>query len=400
MPPHRLPRHPTQGRARARTHGIIQPRSNRLMKLRMILIGLVVVAVVAGLAAYQMIQWANAPAVPLSAHPPSKVVLIPDRAAFQQIATILEREGLIKSRIAFRLLGKLHEAERKIHPGEYELNPAMLPAEILGMLVAGRVVLHPVTIPEGYTMLQIADVLAQQQITDPAEFLRLAKDAGFIQSLGLSAQTLEGYLYPDTYKFPRPSPARDVLRAMVDRLGHVFNDELKARANDLHLTPHEVLTLASVIEKETGAGNERPQISSVFHNRLKKRIPLQSDPTVIYGLTNYDGNIHKKDLSDSSPYNTYRWAGLPPGPIASPGILSIRAALYPVPSAYLYFVSKNDGTHQFSATLTEHNKAVEKYQKRPFRRPGHSHAQRGAQSEGLQPRSIAAHDSVEFASAH
>jgi UPF0755 protein len=140
----------------------------------------------------------------------------------------------------------------------------------------------------------------------------------------------------------------------------------------LGLTVHEVLTLASVIEKETRAGEERPRISSVFHNRLKKRIPLQSDPTVIYGLPNFDGNLHKKDLSHPSPYNTYRWAGLPPGPIASPGADSIRAALYPTPSSYLYFVSKNDGTHEFSATLIEHNKAVEKYQKRPFRRGNRS----------------------------
>jgi UPF0755 protein len=162
------------------------------------------------------------------------------------------------------------------------------------------------------------------------------------------------------------------MRVMVDQLGQVMTQEWQARAKDIHLTVHEVLTLASVIEKETGAGEERPHISSVFHNRLKKRIPLQSDPTVIYGLPNFDGNLHRKDLSHSSPYNTYRWAGLPPGPIANPGAQSIRAALYPVPSTYLYFVSKNDGTHQFSATLVEHNRAVEKYQKRPFRRGNRS----------------------------
>jgi UPF0755 protein len=140
----------------------------------------------------------------------------------------------------------------------------------------------------------------------------------------------------------------------------------------MNLTVHQVLTLASVIEKETGARDERPHISSVFHNRLKKRIPLQSDPTVIYGLTNFDGNLRKKDLSHPSRYNTYRWAGLPPGPIANPGADSIRAALYPASSKYLYFVSRNDGTHHFSATLMEHNRAVEKYQKRPFRRGPHS----------------------------
>jgi UPF0755 protein len=343
------------------------------MTRRPIPILLVLAVALAGLAAYLTIRWAEAPAVPESAHPPAKIVVIPEGATFQQVAGVLEREGLIKSRAAFVLLGKAQTAERKIHPGEYELHAAMPPKDILARLLAGRVVLHPVTIPEGYTIVQIADVLAQQRIADRTEFLRAAKDRAFIQTLGISAETLEGYLYPDTYRFPRPTPAKEVARAMVARFGQIFTDELRARAADLQLTVHQVLTLASVIEKETGAGDERPQISSVFHNRLKKRIPLQSDPTVIYGLTNFDGNLHKKDLSHPSPYNTYRWTGLPPGPIASPGAESIRAALYPAPSAYLYFVSRNDGTHQFSATLVEHNKAVEKYQKRPFRRGGHSH---------------------------
>jgi UPF0755 protein len=343
------------------------------MKLRLILAVFVLVVVIGGLAAYQMIQWVNTPAVPASTHPPSKIVLIPDGASFQRVATLLERERLIKSRTAFLLLGKVYEAERKIHPGEYELNPAMLPGDILSCLLAGRVVLHSVTIPEGYTLLQIADVLAQQRITNRAEFLRLSKDADFIRTLGISAETLEGYLFPDTYRFPRPSAARDVLWTMVDHFGNVFHDEWRERAKDLQLTVHEVVTLASVIEKETGARDERPQISSVFHNRLKRKIPLQSDPTVIYGLANFDGNLRKMDLSHPSPYNTYRWTGLPPGPIASPGAQSIQAALYPVPSTYLYFVSKNDGTHQFSETLLEHNRAVEKYQKRPFRRPGRPH---------------------------
>lgn len=305
-------------------------------------------------------------------HLPSKLIVIAEGASFHHVAALLEREHLITSRLLFVLLGKMQDAERKIQPGEYELHAAMSPREMLAKFLAGRVVLHPVTIPEGYTIVQIADVLAQQRIADRAEFLRLTKDKGFIQTFGLSADTLEGYLYPDTYRFPRPTPARDVARAMITRFGQVFTDEYRARATDLQMTVHQVLTLASVIEKETGVAEERPQISSVFHNRLKKRIPLQSDPTVIYGLTNFDGNLHKQDLSHPSPYNTYRWTGLPPGPIASPGAQSIHAALYPVPSTYLYFVSKNDGTHQFSSTLIEHNKAVDKYQKRPFRRGGHS----------------------------
>jgi UPF0755 protein len=252
----------------------------------------------------------------------------------------------------------------------------MTPAEILSKLIAGQVVLHSLTIPEGLTITQIADAAAQQGLTDPEEFLRLAKDREFIASLGIKAETLEGYLYPNTYKFPRPIKAREVMVAMVEQLKQELGPDLLARMQELKMTMHEVLTLASVIEKETGSGGERPEISAVFHNRLKKHIPLQSDPTVIYGLPAFDGNLHKKDLSSPSPYNTYRVQGLPPGPIANPGIQAIRATLYPSDSHSLYFVSRNDGTHQFSATLIEHNKAVEKYQKRPFRRGNQSQTSR------------------------
>ncbi len=325
-----------------------------------------------GVAAYQTIRWAEGPAIPTEEHPPSKVVVIPDGSTFQHVAALLEREGLIRSSSVFVLFGKFQSADRKVHAGEYELNPGMTLAEILSKLLNGQVLLHLLTIPEGLTITQIADVASQQGLTDREEFLRLAKDREFIVSLGIKAETLEGYLYPDTYKFPRPIKSREVLVAMVEQLRQVVGPDLLARMQELKMTMHEVLTLASVIEKETGSGGERPEISAVFHNRLKKHIPLQSDPTVIYGLPAFDGNLHKKDLSSPSPYNTYLVQGLPPGPIANPGIQAIRAALYPSESRSLYFVSRNDGTHQFSATLIEHNKAVEKYQKRPFRRETHS----------------------------
>ena len=298
--------------------------------------------------------------------------MIPDGSTFQHVAVLLEHERLIKSSSIFVLFGKSQSADRKVHAGEYELNPGMTPAEILSKLLNGQVLLHSLTIPEGLTLTQIADLVSQQGLTDREEFLRLAKDREFIVSLGIKAETLEGYLYPNTYKFPRGIRAREVLVAMVEQLWQEVGPDLLTRMQELKMTMHEVLTLASVIEKETGSGGERPEISAVFHNRLKKHIPLQSDPTVIYGLPAFDGNLHKKDLSSPSPYNTYRVQGLPPGPIANPGIQAIRATLYPSDSRSLYFVSRNDGTHQFSATLIEHNKAVEKYQKRPFRRGTHS----------------------------
>jgi UPF0755 protein len=325
-----------------------------------------------GVVAYQTIRWAEGPVIPTEEHPPSKVVDIPDGSTFQYVATLLEREGLIKSRFFFVLFGKSQSADRKIHAGEYELNPGMTPAEILAMLLNGQVVLHSLTIPEGLTIVQIAELASQDGLTDRAEFLRLAKDRAFVESLGIKAETLEGYLYPNTYKFPRAVKAREVLVTMVEQLRQVLGPDLLARMQEFKMTLHEVLTLASVIEKETGSGGERSEISAVFHNRLKKHIPLQSDPTVIYGLPAFDGNLRKKDLSSPSPYNTYRVQGLPPGPIANPGFQAIRATLYPSNSSYLYFVSRNDGTHQFSATLIEHNRAVEKYQKRPVRRGPHS----------------------------
>jgi UPF0755 protein len=324
-----------------------------------------------GIAAFQILKWVEEPAVPPRLRPPSKTITIPDRSTFQQVAALLERERLIKSRVAFVWIGRFHSADRKIQAGEYELNPGMTPAEILTRLLSGQIVLHPILIPEGLTMVQIADIFGQQGLADRQELLRLMKDPIVIASLGIEAPTLEGYLYPDTYKFPKGVRAKDIIATMVDHFRQIYAPDLQARAQELKMSQHEVITLASVIEKESGSNGERQEISAVFHNRLKRHIPLQSDPTVIYGLPNYDGNIHKKDLSSPSPYNTYRFSGLPPGPIANPGLQAIRATLYPSNSRSLYFVSKNDGTHQFSATLAEHNEAVEKYQKRPFRRALH-----------------------------
>jgi UPF0755 protein len=322
----------------------------------------------ASLAGFQVLRWAQSPVVSASSKPPSRIVVIPEGSTYQQVAIILKREQLIRSRWAFLLLGKTREIDRKIRPGEYELDGSMAPKEILAKLLSGRVVLHPVTIPEGFTLAQIAEVLAAQNVTDANEFTKLVRDRPFITTLGIEADSLEGYLFPETYSFARGTKAKDVIKAMVDGLHHVWGDELQAQAVRMNLSLHQVLTLASVIEKETAAKEERELIAAVFHNRLRKKIPLQSDPTVIYGLPAFDGNIHKRDLSSLSPYNTYRVQGLPPGPIGSPGAHSLHAALFPAQASYLYFVSRNDGTHHFSSTLAEHNQAVEKYQKQPFRK--------------------------------
>jgi UPF0755 protein len=185
-----------------------------------------------------------------------------------------------------------------------------------------------------------------------------------MKKLNVPADSFEGYLFPDTYFFPRGVLAKDIITTMVNRFWTQFGVDWKERADELGLSVHEVITLASIIEKETGVSSERPIISSVFHNRLKKRMRLESDPTVIYGISDFDGNITRKHLDTHTPYNTYRIRGLPPGPIANPGAAAIESALFPAETDYLFFVSKKDRTHKFSTTILEHNRAVRKYQLR------------------------------------
>jgi UPF0755 protein len=280
---------------------------------------------------------------------------------------MLENERLIASQWGFEILGRLTWADRRIPAGEYALHAGMGPTEILRQLRTGHVVHYPVTIPEGYTVAQIASLFEQKGLADKAEFLGLAHSRDFIRTQRLDVSSLEGYLFPNTYHVARHATSKEIINTMVADLWQAFTPELRARAKDINLSVHQVLTLASVIEKETSVEGEREMISAVFHNRLRRKIPLQSDPTVIYGLKTYDGNLRKRDLASASPYNTYRVRGLPPGPIANPGARSIRAALFPAPTTFLYFVSRNDGTHVFSSTLAEHNRAVNKYQRRSVR---------------------------------
>jgi UPF0755 protein len=292
------------------------------------------------------------------------VVEIPPEASFKTVATLLGQNGLIASPFWFRVLGKIQGVERKVKPGEYDFHTRMRPAEILDALIKGRIIQYSVLVPEGLTARQISQLFSEAGVVDEEGITRLASDGTFAHSLGVPAAGLEGYLFPDTYFFPRRSKPEDVLKVMVARFRQVFTPDLQARAAQLRMTERQVITLASIIEKETGQADERALISAVFHNRLKKHFLLQSDPTVIYGLPDFNGNLTRADLIRPTPFNTYVHPGLPPGPIANPGLRSIMAALNPAQVDYLYFVSKNDGTHQFSATLQEHNRAVARYQKK------------------------------------
>jgi UPF0755 protein len=278
------------------------------------------------------------------------------------VARKLRDQKLILNEKVFSLWARLAGVEKKIHRGLYRFDSALPAREILDRMVMGKAVFQSITIPEGLTIREIAELLGKMQIADREKFLAQATDPELLGSLGQEEKGLEGYLFPDTYHFTPATPEKDILLAMAERFRKAIQPLLAQLSDGVRLSPHEIVTLASVVEKETGVEAERPLVSAVFHNRLKRQMPLQSDPTVIYGLKNFDGNLTRKDLRDPSPYNTYRIAGLPPGPICNPGLSSIQAALHPADVPYLYFVSKNDGTHLFSESLEEHNRAVKTYQ--------------------------------------
>jgi len=252
--------------------------------------------------------------------------------------------------------------DKKIHWGLYRFELPLPPRQVLDQMMLGKGVFQRITIPEGLTVKEIAELLEKGAITHKDRFLTEAASPELFSLIGLEGKGVEGYLFPNTYYFTPFVTERDVLVAMVEQFRETFNARMKEQSKEIGLSLHEVVTLASLIEKETGIEAERPLISAVFHNRLRGKIPLQSDPTVIYGLKRFSGILTRRDLQSHSPYNTYRISGLPPGPICNPGLSSLRAALYPARVSYLYFVSKNDGSHVFSVSLDEHNRAVKSYQ--------------------------------------
>jgi UPF0755 protein len=278
------------------------------------------------------------------------------------IAYALYQQEIITQPQKMVWLARLKELDKQIQAGEYRLSTAMTPNQILDRLVSGKVILYRLTIPEGTALKQIAAIFSQRGFGSQEAFLAAASDPEAVKQLDISADNLEGYLFPDTYLFTQPVDPRQAVDTMVKRFKSVFKPAWHERASQIGLSLHEIVTLASIIEKETGVADERPLISSVFHNRLQKGMRLETDPTVIYGIENFDGNLTRKHLQRKTPYNTYRIKGLPPGPIASPGAAALEAALYPAESPYLYFVSKKDSTHYFSSNLKEHNRAVRKYQ--------------------------------------
>jgi UPF0755 protein len=281
-----------------------------------------------------------------------------------ETANRLVEMGAVKDDRIFVALARYLGAEKKIRAGEYEILPDMAPREILVLILAGRVVEYPVTIPEGYNIYQVSETLAEKGFGDESVYLALVTDGEFMSSHGIDAETLEGYLFPDTYNMNAGMDEGDILGLMIKRYASVYEEEKANATLDLELDDYEILILASIIEKEAKDSDERELISAVFVNRLKKGMKLDSCATVIYGIWDrFDGNLRRSDLDSPTDYNTYIIAGLPKTPICNPGRAAIRAALNPADVDYLYFVSKNNGTHYFSTTLSEHNRAVYKYQK-------------------------------------
>lgn len=279
-----------------------------------------------------------------------------------QVATDLNKIGVLRNPLSLKLFARINQQSGQIQTGSYRFSEPATPEEILQRLVAGDVVKVSLTIPEGFTQAQIFARIDEMGFGDANKLRQLASDPDFLESLQLETTSLEGYLFPETYLFTPGISEQQLLKMMVKQLQSQLDKDLLEKTKKLKLDLHQLVTLASIIEKETGQVAEMPLISSVFHNRLKRGIQLQTDPTVIYGIKNFDGNLTRKHLKTPTPYNTYVIRGLPPGPIASPGLAALHAAAEPAESKYFYFVARGDGSHQFSATLREHNQAVRKYQ--------------------------------------
>jgi UPF0755 protein len=290
-------------------------------------------------------------------------VIVPKGATFSAATDSLKKAGLIGSPVLFKLYARMKGADRANKPGTYLIKHSTPWADIISALHGGKGLVNTITIPEGFTLSQIVPLLAQT-LSVPVDSVNAAvSDTAVINRLGLPAKNLEGYLFPDTYAFPDGTRARDAVGEMVKRFEREWKPEWTARLGPIGLKRHEVVTLASIVEREAKVATERPIIAGVYMNRLKANMLLQADPTVQYARGKHTPRVLLKDLEIDSPYNTYKYPGLPPGPIASPGGASLAAALFPADVPFLYFVAAPDGHHEFRKTLAEHEQAVRQFRK-------------------------------------
>ena len=300
--------------------------------------------------------------VPPSKEKVWKEMQVTEGMSFKVIAGTLQKEGIIRYRGYFEIIGRLQGISRKVRVGYYGLSTSMSMWEVLEALRKGKIIEYEVVVPEGYNLYQIGWTLSNTPIiSDPQEFINLVKNKEYAHSLGIDADSLEGYLFPDTYYLPKGIKLEDIPKKMVQRYKAVFDDSYRRRAEELGFTEQQIITLASIVEKEAKVASERKLISAVYHNRLKKGMRLQADPTAVYGTKAWVTHVTAQDLRRHSPYNTYLHKGLPPGPIANPGQGAILAALYPEPADYLFFVAQGDGSHYFSNDYGAHEKAIDRY---------------------------------------
>jgi UPF0755 protein len=301
---------------------------------------------------------------------PEVFVDIPHGAGSAAIAKQLADAGVIHDVNSFRLALWLTGKGRRLQAGEYRFDRPVTAREVADKIARGEIYVRPITFPEGLTIKQMAALYESKGFGPAQDFVHAAKNAALVSAVDPDAKDLEGYLFPETYNLKRKETAEQLVPKMVTAFMKAMTPDLLEKADQRGLTVRQLVTLASIVEKETGNKDERPVVAAVYANRLRIGMPLQCDPTVIYALdraNRYNGNLTRDNLQYDSPYNTYRYPGLPPGPIASPGRASIQAAANPAAVGYLYFVSRNDGTHAFATTLDEHNRNVQKYQVEYFK---------------------------------
>jgi UPF0755 protein len=299
-----------------------------------------------------------------------QLVEVPPGSGTRTIGDRLVAAGVVRDPFTFRAALLLSGQARVLKAGEYRFDQPMTPFQVLGKLARGEVYIVNLTFPEGLNIREMAAIAESHGVGTAADFIKAAGDRSLIRALDPAARNLEGYLFPDTYPVTRRTDMTQLIRMMVDRFTNVLNPEMRSAVEQRGLSIHQTVTLASLVEKEAARPEERPLVAAVYLNRFRLGIPMQCDPTVIYALQlagKYTGNLRRDDLMFDSPYNTYRYPGLPPGPIASPGKASLEATIRPADVDYLSFVSRNDGSHAFARTLDEHNRNVQKYQVEYFR---------------------------------
>jgi UPF0755 protein len=310
-----------------------------------------------------LVRELEAPAAP--AAPPGGAFFQVEKGwSTRSVVSHLKSGGIVRSAVALQLACRIYFPGERFKAGEYRFTPPLGTKDALFRMFGGRIYLEPVTVPEGLTGQEIAELLRPGDPDGAAAFRRAFLDSTVIADLDPQAKDLEGYLFPNTYNLPRKAPDADLVGAMAAEFHRVFDEARRRRAAELGMSIRDVVTLASLIEKETALPDERPIVSAVFHNRLKIGMKLDCDPTIVYALKRegrYSGRLLLRDLKFPSPYNTYLHAGLPPGPISNPGLSSLDAALAPAAESYLYFVARGDGSHRFSRTLGEHLDAVRKF---------------------------------------